>query len=215
MSSEKYKSLSNSEEPWLCDQCLLFHFTDSYFEESESNLSTQSLEKEENTHSIFEELRSTRSKHINKFITAHLNINSIRNKFCEIHELLLDKIVDLLFISETKLDSTFRDGLFDIPGYKLQRRDRTSSGGGIAAFIRSDIPARRRKDLEHELIESIYFEIPQVRTTTTGKKSFRYAAPALWNTLPRKILENVQILLSLKSSFHPGMVKQCKCIACS
>lgn len=117
------------------------------------------MEKEKNTHSIFAELRSTRSKHINKFITAHLNINSIRNKFCEIHELLLDKIVDLLFISETKLDSTFRDGLFDIPGYKLQRRDRTSSGGGIAAFIRSDIPARRRKDLEHELIESIYFEV--------------------------------------------------------
>ncbi|XP_060558789.1 uncharacterized protein LOC132719067 [Ruditapes philippinarum] len=96
----------------------------------------------------------------------------------------------------------------------FQRRDRTSFGGGIAAFIRSDIPARRRKDLEHELIESIYLEIPQVRTTATSKKSFRYAAPALWNTLPENFRKcsNFAQFKKLISSWNG---KQCKCIACS
>jgi hypothetical protein len=28
-------------------------------------------------------------------------------------------------VSETKLDSTFKDSLFEVDGYKLQRRDRT------------------------------------------------------------------------------------------
>jgi hypothetical protein len=27
-------------------------------------------------------------------------------------------------------------------------------------------------------------DIPQVKTTTYGKKSFRYAAAAMWNSLP-------------------------------
>jgi hypothetical protein len=43
-------------------------------------------------------------------------------------------------VSETKIDSTFKDSLFEVDGYKLQRRDRTDSGGGIATFMRTDIP---------------------------------------------------------------------------
>ena len=78
---------------------------------------------------------------------AHLNINSLKSKFMEIYELHNAKIVDLLFISETKLDISFRDSIFDVPGYKLERRDRNLHGSGIAAFIRSDMPARRRKVL--------------------------------------------------------------------
>ena len=101
-------------------------------------------EGHDESESIFEELRSTRSKHPNTFLTAHLNINSLRYKFFEIHGILNDKLIDLLlFISETILDSSFRDNLFDIPGYRIHRKYRTASGGGIAALIRSDIPARR------------------------------------------------------------------------
>jgi hypothetical protein len=38
-------------------------------------------------------------------MAAHLNINSLRYKFDEIKEVLTDNIVDLLIISETKLDT--------------------------------------------------------------------------------------------------------------
>jgi hypothetical protein len=44
--------------------------------------------------------------HPRNFTTAYININSIRNNYDEIKELLSDKIVDLLFIAETKLDQS-------------------------------------------------------------------------------------------------------------
>ena len=44
-------------------------------------------------------------------------------------------------------------------GYKLERQDRNSRGGGIAAFIRAEIPARRRRDLESKHLENILFEV--------------------------------------------------------
>ena len=50
-------------------------------------------------------LGSLRRKHLKKLIIAHLNINSLQNKF----EFLVGKIkgkVDLLMVSETKLDES-------------------------------------------------------------------------------------------------------------
>ena len=35
--------------------------------------------------------------------------------------------MDLLFISETKIDSSFRDNIFEAQGYKFERRDRDIS----------------------------------------------------------------------------------------
>ena len=45
-------------------------------------------------------------KNPNRIIIAHLNINSIRNKFEILREVLGNKI-DILLISETKLGDTF------------------------------------------------------------------------------------------------------------
>jgi exonuclease III len=44
--------------------------------------------------------------HFLSFMFTSKLINSIRNKYDEIKELLSDKIVDLLFIAETKLDQS-------------------------------------------------------------------------------------------------------------
>lgn len=83
---------------------------------------------------------------IKKLLVAHLNINSLKFKFVEIHEVLSDKIVDILFISETKIDSSYLDSIFTISGYKFER-DRDIHGGGLASFVRADITSRRQKDL--------------------------------------------------------------------
>jgi hypothetical protein len=90
---------------------------------------------------------------------CHLNINSLRYKYDEIKDILLDKVVDCLIISETKLDSSFKDSIFEVDGYKLQRRDRTDHGGGIATFMRADIPSRRRFDIECKTLENIVYEV--------------------------------------------------------
>ena len=58
-----------------------------------------------------------------------------------------------------KTDCNYRDSLFEISGYKLERRDRDAHGGGLATFIKSDIPAHRRKDLESKSLENITYEV--------------------------------------------------------
>ena len=57
------------------------------------------------------DLRILRKRNINKLIIAHLNINSLRNKFDFLKEQIQD-YVDILMISETKLDESFPMGQF-------------------------------------------------------------------------------------------------------
>ena len=73
----------------------------------------------------------------NKVIISHININSLRHKFHDLSDLFSDRQVDILFISETKLDSTFTQAQFDAPGYNSFRKDRNCHGGGLLAYIRS------------------------------------------------------------------------------
>ena len=42
-----------------------------------------------------------------------------------------------------------------MPGFKYYRVDRNARGGGIAAYIRSDLPHRRRPDLESVVIAPV------------------------------------------------------------
>ena len=52
----------------------------------------------------------------NKLVIAHININSLRNKF----ELLTEKTkvnVDILLTSETKIDESFPDSQFKINSF--------------------------------------------------------------------------------------------------
>ena len=72
-----------------------------------------------------------RIKHVNKLIIAHLNINSLRNKSEFLVEFTRGK-VDILMISETKIDESFPLGQFKVNGFnKPFRLDRNIKGGGI------------------------------------------------------------------------------------
>lgn len=165
ISPSEYSSLSKTSDAWLCKNCNSFHFTDSFFEqENDTNIELSINIDETNQQSVFEELKDVKKKHPRKFIVAHLNINSMKFKFVEIEELLNEKTVDLLFISETKIDSSFRNSIFEVSGYKLERHDRNIHGGGLAAFIRTDIPARRRHDLECKNLENIIYEVTLNKT---------------------------------------------------
>ena len=106
-----------------------------------------------------------RKKHKKNLIFGHLNINSFRRKFYEVQdELLLPSFLDLAFFTETKLDSSFPPAQFKVDGFRNPpfRADRNGRGGGIIAYIRSDIPNRRRYDIEKHIenqIESLALEI--------------------------------------------------------
>ena len=95
---------------------------------------------------------------MNKLIFAHLNINSIRNK----SEELISQVkgtVDVLMISETKIDGSFPIANFLIDGFSQPYRiDRNSSGGGIMLYVREDIPSNLLK-VESLPIEGFYVEL--------------------------------------------------------
>ena len=95
---------------------------------------------ESNPYSILNDIRV---KNMNRVIFAHININSIRNKFNMLADLIAGKI-DLLLISETKIDDTFPSSQFLIPGFSTPYRlDRTENSGGLILYVREDIPSKR------------------------------------------------------------------------
>ena len=72
---------------------------------------------------------------------AQLNINSLRNKFEFLVEFIRGK-VDILTISETKIDESFHLGQLKKNGFNAPfRLDRNSNGGGTMLFVREEIPA--------------------------------------------------------------------------
>ena len=117
-------------------------------------------DQNERSHDVFQELRHTRLKFKNNTIITYLNVNSIRYKFLEVGELLYDKLSDICFFAETKLDDTFNQRSFNVVDYKAFRNDRNASGGGLMAYVRSNLPARRRPDLELQRpIETIVLDV--------------------------------------------------------
>ena len=105
-------------------------------------------------------LKKIKLANFNRIVIAHLNINSLRNKFEALKAMIIDNI-DILVITETKIDESFPLSQFLIDGYNRPfRMDRTSDGGGIIIYVRQDIPCKQLKT--HNTIgsmEGIFFEI--------------------------------------------------------
>ena len=95
---------------------------------------------------------------MNKLIFAHLNINSIRNKFEELI-IQVKGTVDVLMISETKIDDSFPMANFLIDGFSQPYGiDRNSSGVWIMLYVRKDIPSNLLK-VESLPVEGFYVEL--------------------------------------------------------
>ena len=110
---------------------------------------------------------SVRLKNVNRLICAQLNINSIRNKFNSLVDIINNNI-DILMISETKLDPSFPNGQLHIHGFSEPYRfDRNGNGGGILLYICGDIPS---KLILTKMTEGFFVEI------NLRKKSGSFAA---------------------------------------
>ena len=87
-------------------------------------------------------LKNLRLKNGNRLLCAQLNKNSIRNKFDSLVDLRTNNI-DILVISEAKLDQSFPTGQFHIHGFsKPYRFERYGNGGGILQYICEDLPSK-------------------------------------------------------------------------
>ena len=83
--------------------------------------------------------KDIRIGNMNKLIFGHLNINFLRNKFDLLGEQVKGSI-DILMVSEMKLNDSFPEGQFLMEGFHSPFRfDRNRNGGGIMLYIREDI----------------------------------------------------------------------------
>ena len=103
-------------------------------------------------------LKDIRISNMNKLIFGYLNINSLRNKFDLFSEQVKGSI-DILMVSETKLDDSFPEAQFLIEGFHSPFRfNRNSIGGRIMLYVREDILT---KLLSHDFpgVENFFVEI--------------------------------------------------------
>ena len=108
----------------------------------------------------FSKIKKTRIEHINNVIIGNLNINSLPNKFDEL-KVLVNGMLDILIITETKLDDTFPVSQFHIDGFsKPYRLDRNRNGGGVIIYMREDIPSKiLTKHVLPTDIEALFIEL--------------------------------------------------------
>ena len=147
-----------------------------------------------------ESLKSILKRNLNRIVVAHLNINSLRNKFDYLIEQIMGNI-DILMISETKLDSSFPIGQFLINSYSEPFRiDRNNQGGGIMLYVREDIPSKL-VGVETSPTEGFYVEI--------NLRKKKWLLCCSYNPNKNKIqfhLENLTKSLALYSSNHENLI---------
>ena len=140
----------------------MFRYLDNSLVESEHPFRPESasLSRRSNTSLTAGFLENLRGKNKNRPIIAQLNINSLRNKFGFLSS-HITKYVDILLLSETKLDDSFPTAQFLLNGFcKPYRLDRSSNGGGILLYVRDDIPSRLLTDYKiKDNLELFFVEV--------------------------------------------------------
>ena len=94
-------------------------------------------------------------------VLGHLNINSLRNKFEALKEIIKGNL-DVAVFTETKLDQSFPPQQFSIEGYALPfRLDQTRNRGGILIYVRENILCRevRYFNTNDNVFEGICLEL--------------------------------------------------------
>ena len=95
------------------------------------------------------------------------NINSLTAgiKLEELGSLARTMNIDLIAISETKLNDNIQESVYTIPGFNVENKHRTRKGGGVCIYIRDDLPYVRATKVESKELEHVSVDI-----TLKGKK---------------------------------------------
>ena len=190
ITAKGYKQLQTREKySWTCPTCLEYMFQQLPFADVSDSIIEQELVAIDHIHP--QDSSSSRDTHIPNIhlpsksnkkdcMIAHLNVNSLPNKFIEIKEWLGRGAFDIFCIQETKIDKTFPNSQFIVNGYNIFRRDRKKGGGGIMIFIRDSITAVCKKTT-CKSVEALFLDI------TVGRTHFAliaaYKPPSVENAL--------------------------------
>ena len=145
-------------------------------------------------------LKNIRIQNLKNIIVGQLNINSLRNKFHALAEMMQGKL-DILILTETKLDSTFPEKQFLIPGYKKSfRRDRNRDGGGVMIYVREDIPCDELcKHVISPNMEAIFVEI-NLRKNKILLAGIYHSKNEKYGVTDEELFRQIGLVLDLYSS---------------
>ena len=107
-------------------------------------------------------LADLRQKFSHNMIFAHLNVKSLQFKLQEVRDMLSVGQLDVLILSETKLDASHNNAVYEIDNYTLYRQDKQPRSGGLVAYVSKDIPSSlgpincNQTDLEVMTVELNY-----------------------------------------------------------
>lgn len=83
-----------------------------------------------------------------------MNINSIQNKIDEVKIVNRELKSHIIFLTETKIDSSYPSSQFQLEGYLSYRKNRAKGGGGLMAYLSSKIISQQMKlPKQYKLIE--------------------------------------------------------------
>ena len=94
------------------------------------------------------------------YFLFYLNINTIQNKFENLCELVAAN-VDILCIAEAKLDPSFPNSQFLMPGlHKPVKMDVSNRRGGLLVYMKSSLPSKMSTEFKlPNNIQTIPFEL--------------------------------------------------------
>ena len=120
-----------------CTKCSVHPLSDSFFNDSDIEGDTGQVQVEGGTEAeneIWADFDQKANNHRSNLKLGHINANSIGGfKFNEIKTWLQSGRLDVLIISETKIDATFPNSMFHVEGFRLCRCDRKETVEAVHA----------------------------------------------------------------------------------
>ena len=99
---------------------------------------------------------------MNNFKIFHYNINSILapDRLEQLTDICKTLQIDVLILSESKLDQTIPSNLISLPGYyEPIRHDRNRHGGGVIMYIADYLIYQHHPELQSEYFEHLWVDV--------------------------------------------------------
>ena len=99
-------------------------------------------------------------KEKNQISCFYCNARSVINKTDELELYVVEENPDLICITESWANANIGDGEINMNGYTVFRRDRKNRiGGGVLLYVKNNIKAIHRTDLENDECEMVWCEL--------------------------------------------------------
>ena len=143
---------------------------------------------------------------VNNFNVVHYNINSItaQGRLDQLSGICSTLNLDVLIITESKLDQTIPNNLITIPGYhEPVRRDRDINGrdgGGVLVYISEHLVYQHKQNLQSDLYEHIWVDI-KIKNVSFAINAF-YRPPTETPESHNTLLQTAENILDKLSSYN-------------